>query len=155
LSKNLLVVRLRGTVNVREPVRRTLNQLHLTKRFRATIVPDTPDYRGMLLASKEHVAWCPANASLISKLIKNRGRKGGWKPLTLKDVKGFGYTGFSSIAKSIDGGKAALKEIEGMNPFFALSPPRGGFKRSTRRLYTQGGILGENPELISIVVKMI
>ncbi|MCP8310233.1 MAG: 50S ribosomal protein L30 [Candidatus Methylarchaceae archaeon HK01B] len=155
MSKNLLVVRLRGTVNVREPVKRTLEQLHLTKRFRATIIPDTPDYRGMLISSKEYVAWCPVDASLISKLIKKRGRKGGWAPLTLKDIKGWGFKGFSGMARSIDVGKTALKEIEGMNPFFALSPPRGGFKRSTRRLYTQGGILGENPELISIVGKMI
>ncbi|MCP8303941.1 MAG: uL30 family ribosomal protein [archaeon] len=155
MSKNLLVVRLRGTINVREPVRRTLDQLHLTKRFRATIVLDTPDYRGMLISSKECVAWCPVDASLISKLIKKRGRKGGWKPLTLKDIKGWGFKGFSDMARSIDVGKTALKEIEGMNSFFALSPPRGGFKRSTRRLYTQGGILGENPELISIVGKMI
>ena len=155
MSKNLLVVRLRGTVNVREPVRKTLEQLHLTKRFRATIVPDTPDYKGMLITSKEHIAWCPVNASLISKLVKQRGRKGGWKLLTLKDIKGFGFKGFRDLAKSIDIGKTALKEIEGIKPFFALSPPRGGFKRSTRRLYAQGGILGENPELISIVGKMI
>ncbi|MCP8322830.1 MAG: uL30 family ribosomal protein [Candidatus Methylarchaceae archaeon HK02M2] len=155
MNKNLLVVRLRGTVNVREPVRRTLEQLHLTKRFRATIIPDTPEYRGMLLASKELVGWCPVDSSLISKLIKNRGRKGGWKPLTYNDIKKLGFKGFRGIAKSIDEGKTALKEIEGMNPYFALSPPKGGFKRSTRRLYTQGGILGENPELVSIVANMI
>jgi large subunit ribosomal protein L30 len=155
LVESLLVVRFRGTVNVREPVKRILEQLHLTKKFRATIIPDTPDWRGMLMVTKEHVAWCPINSSLISKLIKGRGRREGWKPLKLKDIKEMNFKSFSDLAKSLEKGKTVLREVKGMKPFFSLSPPRGGFKRSTRRMYAQGGILGENPELISIVEKMI
>ncbi|MCP8319504.1 MAG: 50S ribosomal protein L30 [archaeon] len=155
MVNNLLVVRLRGTINVREPVKRNLEQLHLTKRFRATIIPDTPDYRGMLIAAKDHVAWCPINSSFISKLIKGRGRKEGWKPLRLKEIKEMNFKSFSDLAKSLEKGEIVLKEVKGMKPFFALSPPRGGFKRSTRSMYAQGGILGENHELISIVEKMI
>lgn len=155
MVNSLLVVRLRGTINVREPVKRILEQLHLTKRFRATIIPDTPDYRGMLIVAKDHVAWCPINASSISKLIKKRGRKEGWKPLSLKEIKGMNFKSFIDLAKSLEKGKIVLKEVKGMKPFFALSPPRGGFKCSTRRMYAQRGILGENPELISIVEKMI
>jgi len=155
LVNSLLVVRLRATINVRESVKRTLEQLHLSKRFRATIISNTPDYKGMLIVAKDHVAWCPAKASFISKLIKGRGRKEGWKPLSLKDVKGMNLKSFSALAKSLEKGEIVLKEVKGIKPFFALSPPRGGFKRSTRRMYAQGGILGENPELISIVEKMI
>ncbi|NWG09176.1 MAG: 50S ribosomal protein L30 [Nitrososphaerales archaeon] len=155
MAKSLLVIRLRGIINVRAPVKRNLEQLHLVRRFRATIVPDTPDYRGMLIAAKEHVAWCPVKSSFISKLIKQRGRKEGWAPLGLKDIKRMNYKSFSNLAKSLEKGEAFLKEVKGMKPFFALSPPKGGFKRSTRRMYTQGGVLGENPELLSIVEKMI
>jgi len=55
----------------------------------------------------------------------------------------------------LEKGETVLKEVKGIKPFFALSPPKGGFKRSTRRMYAQGGVLGENPELLSIVEKMI
>ncbi len=155
MVKSLLVVKLRGTVNIREPVKRILDQLHLTKRYRATIVPDTPDWKGMLMATKDQVAWCPVNSSFISKLIKKRGRKEGWKPLRLYDIKEMNFKSYSELAKSLEKGETKLKEIKGMKPFFALSPPKGGFDRSTRRMYAQGGVLGENPELISIVEKMI
>ncbi|MGQ9468821.1 MAG: 50S ribosomal protein L30 [Nitrososphaerales archaeon] len=154
MANSLLVVRLRGTINVREPVKKILEQLHLTKRFRATIIPDTPDYRGMLIVAKDHVAWFPIKSSFISKLIKERGRKEGWKPLSLNDIKKMNFKSFDDLAKSLEKGEIVLKE-KGIKPFFALSPPIGGFKRSTRRMYAQGGILGENPELISIVEKMI
>ncbi|MEM3382519.1 MAG: 50S ribosomal protein L30 [Nitrososphaerales archaeon] len=155
MAKTLLVVRIRGTVNVREPVKRVLEQLHLTKRFRATIIPDTPDYRGMLKVAKDHIAWCYVDASLILKLIKERGRKEGWKPLTLNEIKKMNFNSFNDLAESLEKGKIVLKEIKEIKPFFALSPPKGGFKRSTRRPYSQKGVLGENPELISIVEKMI
>ncbi|MGB9659964.1 MAG: 50S ribosomal protein L30 [Nitrososphaerales archaeon] len=155
MVKSLLVVRLRGSVNVRKPVKRILEELHLSKRFRATIIPDTPDYKGMLIAAKDHVAWCHVKASFISKLIKKRGRKEGWKPLSLKEIKEMNFKSFSDLAKSLEKGEVVLKEVKKIKPFFALSPPKGGFKRSTRRMYAQGGVLGENPELISIVEKMM
>jgi len=155
LTKSLLVVRIRGTINVREPVKKVLEQLHLTKRFRATIIPDTPDYRGMLKLAKDHIAWCPVDASFISKLIEKRGRKEGWKPLSLKEIEKMNFKSFSDIVRSLENGEISLKEVKGIKPFFALSPPKGGFKRSTRRQYSQGGVLGEFPELISIVEKMI
>jgi large subunit ribosomal protein L30 len=155
LVKSLLVVRLRGSVNVRKPVKRILEELRLSKRFRATIIPDTPDYKGMLIAAKDHVAWCHVKASFISKLIKKRGRKEGWKPLSLKEIKEMNFKSFSDLAKSLEKGEVVLKGVKKIKPFFALSPPKGGFKRSTRRMYAQGGVLGENPELISIVEKMM
>ncbi|MEM2955642.1 MAG: 50S ribosomal protein L30 [Nitrososphaerales archaeon] len=155
MVKSLLVVRLRGSVNVRKPVKKILEELHLSKRFRATIIPDTPDYKGMLIAAKDHVAWCHVKASFISKLIKKRGRKEGWKPLSLKEIKEMNFKSFSDLAKSLEKGEVVLKEVKKIKPFFALSPPKGGFKRSTRRMYAQGGVLGENPELISIVEKMM
>lgn len=155
MGKSLLIVRMRGTVNVREPVKKTLQQLHLTKRFRATIVPDAPEYRGMLRVAKDFVAWCPISSSLITSLLKKRGMKAGWKPLMLKDIKALGFKSFSQFAKSLEKGDTRLGNLEGVKPFFALAPPRGGFRRSTRRMYRQGGILGENPELPEIVKAML
>lgn len=155
MVKSLLVVRLRGSVNVRKPVKKILEELHLSKRFRATIIPDTLDYKGMLIAAKDYVAWCHVKASFISKLIKKRGRKEGWKPLSLKEIKEMNFKSFSGFAKSLEKGEVVLSEVKKIKPFFALSPPKGGFKRSTRRMYAQGGVLGENPELISIVEKMM
>ena len=49
----------------------------------------------------------------------------------------------------------ARSAIGGMLPYFALAPPKGGFKRSTRRQFREGGTLGPNPELPTVVKRMI
>jgi large subunit ribosomal protein L30 len=48
-----------------------------------------------------------------------------------------------------------LSKISGIKPWFALNPPKGGFRRTSKRSYSQAGILGENKELLSIVKRMM
>ena len=48
-----------------------------------------------------------------------------------------------------------MTKLKPLKPWFALSPPRQGFKRSTKRLYGQKGILGHNKELITLVKRMM
>jgi len=48
-----------------------------------------------------------------------------------------------------------MTKIKPLKPWFALSPPRKGFKRSTKRLYGQKGILGHNKELTALVKRMM
>jgi large subunit ribosomal protein L30 len=51
--------------------------------------------------------------------------------------------------------KATLSKLKPLKPWFALAPPRHGFKRSTKKLYGQKGVLGKNKELNVIVKRMI
>jgi len=48
-----------------------------------------------------------------------------------------------------------LSKLNGIKPWFALNPPRGGFKKSVKKQTTQNGILGENVLLIDLVKKMM
>ncbi len=155
MAKSLLVVNMRGLVNTPTTVKDTLKSLNLETRFRATIVPDTPSYRGMLKKAKEHVSWCDAPTPLIKKLLEKRGRKEGWRPLQQEDLKKLGFENLDKLAESLADSKVILNKLEGVKPSFALAPPRGGFKRSMRRNYGQGGLLGANPDLPQIVEKMV
>ena len=155
MPNSILVVNMRGTINVRKPVKATLEDLHINKRFRATIVPDNPIYRGMLKLAKDRVAWSTVEPSLVTKLLELRGRKDGWKPLEKNDVQKLGYKDLNELGDSLASGKVTLNKLKGIKPSLGLPPPRKGFKRSTRRMYTQGGILGENPELSDIVEAML
>jgi len=67
----------------------------------------------------------------------------------LKDVD------IGKIATTISQNQTYLSKISGIKPWFALSPPRGGFKKKSKRSYSQDGILGENKELISLVKRMM
>lgn len=149
-----LVVRIKGTVNIPEWARMTLDGLNLDRRFRATIVPESPEYLGMLRKVKEVVAWTKADAGIVKELLEKRGRKTGYKPLTKADLPKE-YKSVEDLASAIADNKISMSKLEGIKPWFALGPPKGGFKRKTKTQYTQRGVLGDDAELAEIVKKML
>ncbi len=127
--KELLVVNLRGIVNTRSPVRTTLRQLGIIKRFSAAIVPDSSEVRGMLNLAKNNVAWCGLDSTTLELLQKKS------KATAPKD-------------------EGAKDEMAKERLVFRLNSPKGGFKRSIRRQFGQGGTLGPNPRLPELVGSM-
>ncbi len=152
---SLLVVNLRGLVNTRAPVRTTLEQLKVGRRFNATIVPDDKVHKGMLDLSKEHVAWCRLDAAMAEKLLKTRSEISTGRRTKESDMVSKEYGSVSDIATALASGKLKLKSVNNIRPFFRLSPPRGGFKRSTVRQFSSGGVLGPNSALPALVEKML
>lgn len=149
-----LVVRIKGTVNIPQWAIKTLDGLNLDKRFRATIVPESPEYLGMLRKVKEIVAWTKADAGIVKELLEKRGKKAGYKPLTRADLPKE-YKNIDDLAAAIAGDKVSMSKLGGIKPWFALGPPKGGFKRKTKNQYAQQGILGDDSELVEIVKRML
>ena len=149
-----LVVRIKGTVNIPRWAQTTLDGLNLDRRFRATIVPENNEYLGMLRTVKEEVAWTKADSGIVKELLEKRGRKAGYKPITKSDIPKE-YSSFDDLATAIADNKVAMNKLEGIKPWFALSPPKGGFKRKTKTQYAEDGILGEDGELVEIVKRML
>lgn len=154
-TPSLVVLTVRGLVNARHEVERTLRQLNIEGKFRATIVPDDSVYRGMLNKVRYYVAWCKAEPNLIETLLSKRARKQGRKPLTDQDVKHMSYESMDALAQALAAGNAQLSKLPDIKPYFALSPPRGGFKKSIRRSYGEKGFLGENPKLLETIERMV
>lgn len=154
VNGSLLVVNLRGMVNTRAPVRTTLEQLSIARRFNATIVQDNKVNRGMLSLAKEHVAWCRLDSATAEKILRTRSEKSTGVKAEESQLGGK-FNTFAALAKELESGNVKLGSVRAIRPFFRLSPPRGGFKRSTRRQYPEGGILGDNKELPQIVEKML
>jgi len=149
-----LVVRIKGTVNIPQWAKTTLDGLNLDKRFHATIVPENPEYLGMLKRVKEEVAWLKVDAAIFPALLEKRGRKTGYKPLKNSDIQKQ-YGSMDELAAAIAENKISMSKLEGIKPWFALSPPKGGFKRKTKTQYTQKGVLGDDSELVGIVKRML
>jgi large subunit ribosomal protein L30 len=149
-----LVVRIKGTVNIPQQAKKTLDGLNLDKRFRATIVPESTEYLGMLRRVKEEVAWTKADAGIVKELLEKRGRKTGYKPLTKPDLPKE-YNNIDELAAAIAENKVTMSKLGGIKPWFALNPPKGGFKRKTKTQYAQDGILGEDGDLAEIVKRML
>jgi large subunit ribosomal protein L30 len=151
-----LVVRMRGTVNVPYWALTTLKSLHLNKRFSATLVPETSNYLGMLRKINQWVAWSKADSDTIRILIEKRGKKKASELESEKKKKTKSeYKGIDELVTVIATDKIKFSEQNNIKPWFTLNPPRGGFKKSTKKQFTDGGILGNNKELIEIVKRMI
>jgi large subunit ribosomal protein L30 len=122
--------------------------------FRATIVPESAEYLGMLRKIKDEVAWTKADASIVKELLEKRGRKSGYRPITKPDLP-IEYNSIDDLASAIADNKVTMSKLGGIKPWFALSPPKGGFKRKTKTQYMQDGILGEDGELAQLVKRML
>ena len=152
-----LVVRIKGQADVPHWAATTLRLLRLDKKYRATIVPARENTLGMLNKVKHYVSWREADAGIARELLDKRGRGPGRARLTgegLRSKTGFSTTG--ELAEALASGRASMSSLPSLlKPWFALSPPRHGFRRSTKRMYGQRGVLGRNEELGELVRRMI
>ena len=152
----LLVVRMRGTVNVPYWALTTLKNLYLNKKFSATLVPETTNYLGMLRKINQWVAWSKADSDIIKTLIEKRGKN---KSPTLEskdeNKSKSDYKGIDELVEVIVNDKIKFSDQNNIKPWFSLNPPKGGFKKNTKRQFSDGGILGNNKELLEIVKKMV
>lgn len=151
-----LVVRMRGTVNVPFWALTTLKNLYLNKKFSATLVPENSDYLGMLRKINQWVAWSKADSEIVKTLIEKRGKKKTPKLDTQKESERKDeYKGIDELVNVIVNDKIKFSDQNSIKPWFSLNPPKGGFKRKSKKQFSDGGILGNNKDLLEIVKKMI
>ncbi|MFB5631578.1 MAG: 50S ribosomal protein L30 [Nitrosopumilaceae archaeon] len=150
-----LVVRIRGQADVPHWATNTMKLLKLEKKFRATIIPAKENTLGMLNKIKHYISWQEIDISTTKELLDKKGRKAGYKKITSEDLSEIGFKTMDELASSLTEGKSTLSKLKPLKPWFALSPPKQGFKRSTKRLYDQKGVLGHNKELTTLVRRMI
>lgn len=151
-----LVVRMRGTVNVPYWALTTLKNLYLNKRFSATLVPETSNYLGMLRKINQWVAWSKADSDIIKILIERRGKKKNPLLESRDENKNKSdYKGIDELVDVIVNDKVKFSDQNNIKPWFSLNPPKGGFKKSTKKQFSDGGILGNNKELLEIVKRMV
>ena len=104
-----LVIRVRGTINIKPKIKETLNYLNLTRVNHAVIVPETDTYKGMLQKAKDYVTWGEAKPEVLAKLIKFRGKLTGDIPITDKYIKGMGtHTSIMAFSVPIETSEAAV-----------------------------------------------
>jgi large subunit ribosomal protein L30 len=155
MANAYLVVRIKGQADVPHWATTTMTLLKLDKKYRATILPAKDNTLGMLNKVKHYISWIELDADLAKELLDKKARKSGYQKITPEDLKELGFNTVDDLAKALSDGTATLSKLKPLKPWFALSPPKHGFKRSTKKLYGQKGVLGSNKELGTIVRRMI
>lgn len=151
----ILVVNLHGKINSSEPVRKALHELKVERKFSASVVSDDPPTVGMLKLCKDYVAWAPAEAELLATLLKKRGMVSETARLDGHALAAMGFKKHEELAEKMMKEQIRLSQVKGLRPFFRLAPPKGGFRVSMRKQYTEKGMLGSNPKLSEFVRRMV
>lgn len=159
-ARYFLAVRLRGTVGDSPDVEKTLDSLLLVRPFQARLLENNGSMGGMLWKVKSIVAWGEVDAGTLEWLLRKRCETevGSHRPDEEFVRRRLGMESFSDLAKSVVAGEVDVDVLwkAGLKPRFRLHPPRGGFKRSTRRAFTDGGELGyRGSEINGLVRRMI
>jgi large subunit ribosomal protein L30 len=155
MAQAFLVLRIKGQADVPYWATTTMNLLNLEKKFRATILPAKENTLGMLKKIMHYVSWQEIDISITKELLDKKGRKAGYKKITSEDLSEIGFKTMDELASSLTESKSTLSKLKPLKPWFAMDPPRHGFKRSTKKLYGQKGMLGHNKELITIIRRMM
>ena len=155
MAKAYLVIRIKGQADVPYWANTTLRLLKLEKKYRAIILPVKENTDGMLKKIQHFISWQEIDLPTTKELLDKKGRRSGYKKITTEDISNAGFKTIDELATSLSEGKISMTKIKPLKPWFALSPPRQGFKRSTKRLYGQKGILGHNKELTTLVRRMM
>ena len=136
----VLVVLVRGLVDVRGSVKETLRHLGLTRVNQAAVHSDSPILRGKLQKVKDYATWGPIDDGSFSELLEKRGEAFLGRT---SDSKGkYTYTGFFEVA-----GKKYKKT-------FRLNPPRKGYgRKGIKKPFKTGGALGFRGEAVVDLMK--
>ena len=150
------VIRIRGTINIKPDIKKTLQLLNLTRANHCVLIEDTSSIKGMLQVVKDYVTWGEIEKGTLIKLIKDKGRLEGNKLITEDHLKfATSYKDIGNLVEAILSKKLKFKEIPNVKPVFRLNPPKKGYG-SIKRAYSKKGALGyRGKEINKLIEKML
>jgi large subunit ribosomal protein L30 len=156
-GKLIAVLRIRGEVGVRVPIKQAMNLMKLHRKNRVILLKNTQSNVGMINKVKDYCTFGEVDAELVKELLEKRGRLPGNKQLTAEYLKKKVKTDFESLSKALVEGKSSLKDIPGLKRYFKMHPPVGGFERGgVKHPFAAGGALGyRGKEMGKLIQKMI
>ncbi|MFW6282997.1 MAG: uL30 family ribosomal protein [Minisyncoccales bacterium] len=136
----IAIIRIKGKTEIRQTIEETLKRLRLRSKYSCVIVPQTPEYMGMIKKVKDYVAYGNVKNETFEKIVEKRGQPiDKTKKINPKDA-----------VKEIQKGKK-YEELN-LKPYFRLHPARGGI--DTKKHFGVGkGVLGNHKENINKLIE--
>jgi len=149
-------IRVRGIVNVKPDIKKTLQLLNLTRANHCVLLSEKPSTKGMLQVAKDYITWGEIEKDALTKLISIRGKIEGDKPITADYVKSAtSYATIDKLADAIIDDKFKFKDIPSIKPVFRLNPPKKGYE-GIKRSYKNKGALGyRGKDINKLIERMI
>ncbi|MCL4334192.1 MAG: 50S ribosomal protein L30 [Candidatus Thermoplasmatota archaeon] len=135
----LAVIKVRGSNKTEPGIRMAFKELRLNKNNHLVLVDESQI--GQIRKAKDYVTWGEIDEEHLVKLLHERGRITGNKPLDESFLKERGFASLNDLASKLLDGSIKVRDIESMKPVFRMNPPRRGY-HSTKRTFNLKGALG-------------
>ncbi len=149
-------VRVRGIVNVKPDIKRTLQLFRLTRVNHCVLLEENASTKGMLQIAKDYITWGEIDKAILSELIGSRGKLEGDKELTEDYIKSAtSYNNLEKLSQAIIDNKFKYKDIPNVKPIFRLSPPKKGYEGIKRSFVNKGALGYRRKEINKLLERMI
>ena len=149
-------VRIRGIVNVKPDIKRTLQLLRLTRSNHCVLLEENASIKGMLQIAKDYITWGEIDREVLSKLIDARGKLEGNVDITEDYVKSATpYNNFEKLSQAIMDNKFKYKDISNVKPIFRLNPPKKGYEGIKRSFVNKGALGYRGKDINRLLERMI
>jgi large subunit ribosomal protein L30 len=150
------VIRVRGTINMKPNIKRTLQLLRLNRTNHCILLEENKNSQGMLQVAKDYITWGEVDKNLLSKLILSRGKISGDKELTEDYIKSAtSHNSIEKLVQAIIDNKFKYKDIPDVKPLFRLSPPKKGYEGIKRSFINDGALGYRGKEINKLISRMI
>ncbi len=148
------VIRLRSPRKKKKDMNETLSMLRLNKVNHCSIIPERDSYEGMLRKVEDIITWGEIDIDTLVDLLENRTDMDA-EELEETISEHTSYDRVDEFAIAVTSDKIKLADIEGLDNFFRLNPPKGGYK-GTKKPYNTGGSLGyRGTEINELIQNML
>lgn len=142
------VIRIRGTINISKDIADTMRFLRLNKSNHCVVIPENPQYNGMLQKAKDYITWGEIQPETLARMLVTRGSAAGEKITDSYVKKNSKFKSVIAFAKAVAKGDESMGSLNGLGPVLRLHPPLKGFE-GIKKPYTLGGSLGYRGEKIN------
>ena len=150
------VVRVRGTINMKPDIKRTLQLLRLNRTNHCVLLEESVNFQGMLQIAKDYITWGEVDKNLLSNLILSRGKITGDKDLTEGYIKSAtSHNSIEKLAQAIIDNKFKYKDIPDVKSIFRLNPPKKGYEGIKRSFINNGALGYRGKEINKLISRMI
>ncbi len=137
------VIRIRGGIGLKRPVKDTLSMLRLERVNHCVLIPKNPGNEGMIKKVRDFVTWGEISDKTLKRMISERGKRKGDRKVAKDDLK-----------KVIDVvRKEGLKKAN-MKPVIRLSPPKKGY-RPIKAAFPKGALGYRGEKINDLIERMI
>jgi large subunit ribosomal protein L30 len=138
-SENLVIVRVRGVININSQLKSTFDMLNLINKNGCVVVKNNPVNVGMINKVKDYVTWGELDESVHKELMEKKADE--FKSRTEDSKKLYKYN-------FVEYNKKKYKK------FIRLHPPRKGYgKNGIKKSFKEGGALGNRGSKINDLLK--